>query len=50
MAVLNVNIDHIATVRQARLADEPDPVWAAVQCELAGQMVSPSTCARTDAI
>ena len=36
MAVLNVNIDHIATVRQARLADEPDPVWAAAQCELAG--------------
>ena len=36
MAVLNVNIDHVATVRQARLADEPDPVWAASQCELAG--------------
>lgn len=36
MAVLNVNIDHVATIRQARLADEPDPVWAAVQCELAG--------------
>ncbi len=36
MAVLNVNIDHIATVRQARRADEPDPVWAAVECELAG--------------
>ncbi|MHC4519389.1 MAG: pyridoxine 5'-phosphate synthase [Planctomycetota bacterium] len=36
MAVLNVNIDHVATVRQARLADEPDPVWAATQCELAG--------------
>ena len=36
MAVLNVNIDHIATIRQARLTDEPDPVWAAVQCELAG--------------
>jgi pyridoxine 5-phosphate synthase len=36
MAVLNVNIDHVATVRQARKADEPDPVWAAVQCELAG--------------
>ncbi len=36
MAVLNVNIDHIATVRQARLTDEPDPVWAAVECELAG--------------
>ncbi len=36
MAVLNVNIDHVATVRQARKADEPDPVWAATQCELAG--------------
>lgn len=36
MAVLNVNIDHVATVRQARLTDEPDPVWAAVLCELAG--------------
>jgi len=36
MAVLNVNIDHVATIRQARYADEPDPVWAAVQCELAG--------------
>lgn len=36
MALLNVNIDHIATVRQARRTDEPDPVWAACQCELAG--------------
>jgi len=36
MAVLNVNIDHVATIRQARLTDEPDPVWVAVQCELAG--------------
>lgn len=36
MAVLNVNIDHVATIRQARLTDEPDPIWAAVQCELAG--------------
>lgn len=36
MALLNVNIDHVATVRQARKADEPNPVWAAVQCELAG--------------
>ncbi len=36
MAVLNVNIDHVATVRQARRTDEPDPVWAAVQCELGG--------------
>jgi pyridoxine 5-phosphate synthase len=36
MSVLNVNIDHVATIRQARLTDEPDPVWAAAQCELAG--------------
>jgi len=36
MAVLNVNIDHVATIRQARRTDEPDPAWAAVQCELAG--------------
>ena len=36
MAELNVNIDHVATIRQARLADEPDPVWAAAECELGG--------------
>lgn len=36
MAVLNVNIDHVATIRQARMTDEPDPVWAASMCELAG--------------
>ena len=36
MALLNVNIDHVATIRQARIADEPDPVWTAAQCELAG--------------
>jgi pyridoxine 5-phosphate synthase len=36
MAVLNVNIDHVATLRQARRTDEPDPAWAATQCELAG--------------
>lgn len=36
MARLGVNIDHVATVRQARRADEPDPVWAAVQAELGG--------------
>jgi len=36
MSVLNVNIDHIATIRQARLTDEPDPAWAGVQCQLAG--------------
>jgi len=33
---LGVNIDHIATLRQARLTDEPDPVYAAVLAELAG--------------
>jgi len=36
MAVLNVNIDHVATVRQARGVQEPDPVWAASECILAG--------------
>ncbi len=36
MTRLSVNIDHIATVRQARRAAEPDPVAAAVLCELAG--------------
>lgn len=36
MALLGVNIDHVATVRQARGADEPDPVWAAVEAELGG--------------
>lgn len=33
---LAVNIDHVATVRQARRAKEPDPVAAAVIAELAG--------------
>lgn len=33
---LSVNVDHVATVRQARMTDEPDPVWAAVLAELAG--------------
>ena len=33
---LAVNIDHIATLREARRTDEPDPVAAAVICELAG--------------
>jgi pyridoxine 5-phosphate synthase len=36
MAGLGVNIDHVATVRQARRTIEPDPVWAAVEAELAG--------------
>jgi pyridoxine 5-phosphate synthase len=33
---LCINIDHIATLRQARREDEPDPVLAAGICELAG--------------
>ena len=36
MPKLSVNVDHIATLRQARRAAEPDPVAAAVLCELAG--------------
>ncbi len=36
MIHLGVNIDHVATVRQARRDIEPDPVAAAVICELAG--------------
>lgn len=36
MAELGVNIDHVATLRQARRAVEPDPVWAAVLAELGG--------------
>lgn len=33
---LYINIDHVATIRQARLTDEPDPVRAAVLAELGG--------------
>jgi len=36
MHTLAVNVDHIATVRQARLINEPDPVTAAALAELAG--------------
>ena len=36
MANLGVNIDHVATVRQARRAGEPDPVVAALLAEQAG--------------
>lgn len=36
MATLGVNIDHIATLRQARGGREPDPVQAAFMAELAG--------------
>jgi pyridoxine 5-phosphate synthase len=33
---LYINVDHVATVRQARRADEPDPVEAAILCQAAG--------------
>ena len=36
MIELGVNVDHVATVRQARRSDEPDPVRAAVQASLGG--------------
>jgi pyridoxine 5-phosphate synthase len=36
MIELGVNIDHVATVRQARRTHEPDPVWAAVEAHLGG--------------
>ena len=36
MTLLSVNIDHIATIREARRTNEPDPVAAAAICELAG--------------
>ncbi len=36
MARLGVNIDHVATVRQARRTYEPDPLWAAVEAQLGG--------------
>lgn len=33
---LGVNIDHVATIRQARQGVEPDPIWAAAAAELGG--------------
>lgn len=36
MVELGVNIDHVATLRQARRTYEPDPVWAAVEAQLGG--------------
>jgi pyridoxine 5-phosphate synthase len=36
MIELGVNIDHVASVRQARRTWEPDPVWAAVEAHLGG--------------
>lgn len=36
MIELGVNIDHVATIREARKTYEPDPVWAAVEAHLGG--------------
>jgi pyridoxine 5-phosphate synthase len=36
MVKLGVNIDHVATVRQARRIDEPDPAYAVALAELGG--------------
>ncbi len=36
MALLSVNVDHVATIREARGIDEPDPILAAGIAELAG--------------
>ncbi|MBP7394516.1 MAG: pyridoxine 5'-phosphate synthase [Zoogloea sp.] len=36
MIELGVNIDHVATLRQARRTWEPDPAWAAVEAQLGG--------------
>jgi pyridoxine 5-phosphate synthase len=36
MIELGVNVDHVATVRQARRTYEPDPVWAAIEAHLGG--------------
>lgn len=36
MPRLGVNIDHVATVREARKTNEPDPAWAATLAELGG--------------
>lgn len=36
MSLLGVNVDHVATIREARGTYEPDPVWAAAEAQLGG--------------
>ncbi|MFP4176236.1 MAG: pyridoxine 5'-phosphate synthase [Planctomycetota bacterium] len=36
MSLLGVNVDHVATIREARETYEPDPVWAAAEAQLGG--------------
>jgi len=47
---LGVNIDHVATLRQARGTRYPDPVQAAIEAEQAGRTRSRCTCAKTGVI
>ena len=48
--LLGVNIDHIATLRNARGTQYPDPVQAAFIAEQAGPTALPCICAKTAAI
>ncbi len=50
MPTLGVNIDHIATIRQARRTVEPDPVAAAMLAELGEQMELQYISGKTDGI
>ncbi len=45
--LLGVNIDHIATLRNARGTAYPDPVQAAFIAEQAGRTALPSICVKT---
>ena len=36
MSLLGVNVDHVATIREARKTCEPDPVWAAAEAQIGG--------------
>lgn len=49
-ALLGVNIDHVATLRQARGTTYPDPVEAALICEEAGAEGLLCICVKTVAI
>jgi hypothetical protein len=46
---LGVNIDHVATIRNARGGDHPDPVRAALPPPRPAPTESPPTCAKTAA-
>ncbi len=48
--LLGVNIDHVATLRQARGTRYPEPLHAALLAEEAGADVLPYICAKTAVI